>query len=64
MYHHYEYTSIYHQLSIPLRSLIKAEYLGARSPIHNHGAVCAVIKVLYGTIQSGIYNKVKYIYIN
>jgi len=31
---------------------------GARSPIHNHGAVCAVIKVLYGTIQSGIYNKV------
>jgi len=31
---------------------------GARSPIHNHGAVCAVIKVLYGTIQSGVYNKV------
>lgn len=31
---------------------------GARSPIHNHGAVCAVIKVLFGTIQSGIYNKV------
>eukprot|EP00088_Acartia_fossae_P017718 TRINITY_DN20135_c0_g1_i10.p1 TRINITY_DN20135_c0_g1~~TRINITY_DN20135_c0_g1_i10.p1 ORF type:complete len:530 (-),score=155.57 TRINITY_DN20135_c0_g1_i10:192-1781(-) len=31
---------------------------GARSPIHNHGAVCAVIKVLYGTIQSGCYNKV------
>jgi len=31
---------------------------GARSPIHNHGAVCAVIKVLFGTIQSGIFNKV------
>jgi len=31
---------------------------GSRSPIHNHGAVCAVIKVLYGTIQSGIFNKV------
>jgi len=30
----------------------------ARSPIHNHGAVCAVIKVLFGTIQSGVYNKV------
>jgi len=32
--------------------------VGTRSPIHNHGAVCAVIKVLYGTIQNGAYNKV------
>ena len=31
---------------------------GARSPIHNHGAVCGLVKILYGTIQSGIFNKV------
>jgi len=31
---------------------------GSRSIIHNHGAVCAVIKVLFGTIQVGIFNKV------
>jgi len=31
---------------------------GARSPIHNHGAVCGMIKVLYGTIQNGCFNKV------
>ena len=31
---------------------------GARSPIHNHGSVCGLIKILFGTIQSGIFNKV------
>eukprot|EP00112_Aurelia_sp_Birch-Aquarium-sp1_P008432 Seg1928.7 transcript_id=Seg1928.7/GoldUCD/mRNA.D3Y31 product="hypothetical protein" protein_id=Seg1928.7/GoldUCD/D3Y31 len=28
-----------------------------RSPIHNHGAACAVIKVLYGQIQTKVFNK-------
>jgi len=32
--------------------------VGARSIIHNHGAVCGVIKVLFGSIQVGIFNKV------
>ena len=31
---------------------------GSRSPIHNHGAVCGLVKILFGTIQSGIFNKV------
>jgi len=31
---------------------------GARSPIHNHGSVCGMIKILYGTIQNGTFNKV------
>ena len=31
---------------------------GARSPIHNHGSVCGMIKILYGTIQNGCFNKV------
>ena len=31
---------------------------GARSPIHNHGSVCGLIKILFGSIQSGIFNKV------
>ena len=31
---------------------------GAKSPIHNHGSVCGLIKILFGTIQSGIFNKV------
>ncbi|GIL83853.1 hypothetical protein Vretimale_10873 [Volvox reticuliferus] len=30
---------------------------GSRSPIHNHGNVCAVIKVLHGEIQVNVYNK-------
>ena len=31
---------------------------GAKSPIHNHGAVCGIVKILHGTIQNGIFNKV------
>ena len=31
---------------------------GAESPIHNHGGCCAVIKVLHGTIQCRIFNKI------
>jgi len=31
---------------------------GARSPVHNHGSVCGMIKILYGTIQNGTFNKV------
>lgn len=30
---------------------------GATSPIHNHGACCAIVKVLHGSIQCRIYNK-------
>ena len=30
---------------------------GCRSPIHNHGGACAIIKVLFGQIQISIYNK-------
>jgi len=30
---------------------------GAESPVHNHGSVCAIVKVLFGTIQNGTYNK-------
>ena len=30
---------------------------GCRSPIHNHGGACAVIKVLFGQIQISVYNK-------
>ena len=30
---------------------------GCRSPIHNHGSACAIIKVLFGQIQISIYNK-------
>ena len=30
---------------------------GKRSPIHDHGGSCAVIKVLFGRIQISIYNK-------
>jgi len=30
---------------------------GAVSPVHNHSSACAIIKVLYGTIQNGTYNK-------
>lgn len=32
--------------------------VGSRSVVHNHGAVCGVIKVLFGTIQVGVFNKV------
>ena len=28
-----------------------------KSPVHNHGASCAIIKVLFGQIQINIYNK-------
>ena len=31
---------------------------GSRSAVHNHGSVCAIIKVVFGTIQNGTYNKV------
>ena len=31
---------------------------GAKSPIHNHASVCGLVKILFGTIQSGIFNKV------
>ena len=31
---------------------------GASSPIHNHGAVCGIVKILHGTIQNGVFNKV------
>ena len=30
---------------------------GCRSPIHNHGSACAIIKVLFGQIQISVYNK-------
>lgn len=30
---------------------------GNRSPIHNHGGTCAIIKVLFGRITVNIYNK-------
>ena len=30
---------------------------GSRSSVHNHGSVCAIIKVVYGTIQNGTFNK-------
>ena len=30
---------------------------GCKSPIHNHGGACAIIKVLFGQIQISIYNK-------
>jgi len=30
---------------------------GSRSPVHNHGSVCAIIKIVYGTIQNGTFNK-------
>ena len=30
---------------------------GCKSPIHNHGGSCAIIKVLFGRIQIRIYNK-------
>ena len=30
---------------------------GPKSPIQNHGAVCGLVKRLFGTIQSGIFNK-------
>ena len=30
---------------------------GAQSPVHNHGSVCAILKVVFGTIQNGTYNK-------
>ena len=32
---------------------------GSRSAVHNHGSVCAIIKVVFGTIQNGTYNKVQ-----
>ena len=31
---------------------------GASSPIHNHGAVCGLVKILHGTIQNSVFNKV------
>ena len=31
---------------------------GASSPIHNHGACCAIVKVLHGEINCRIFNKV------
>ena len=30
---------------------------GSKSAVHNHGSVCAVIKVVFGTIQNGTFNK-------
>ena len=30
---------------------------GSKSAVHNHGSVCAIIKVVFGTIQNGTYNK-------
>lgn len=30
-----------------------------KSPIHNHGNVCAVIKVLHGSINVSMYNKLE-----
>ena len=30
---------------------------GSKSSVHNHGSVCAIIKVVYGTIQNGTFNK-------
>ena len=32
---------------------------GSRSAVHNHGSVCAIVKVVFGTIQNGTYNKVQ-----
>ncbi|KIZ03934.1 hypothetical protein MNEG_4023 [Monoraphidium neglectum] len=33
---------------------------GSRSPIHNHGGVCAVIKVLRGSIEVALHNKIEF----
>jgi len=30
---------------------------GSKSAVHNHGSVCAIIKVVFGTIQNGTFNK-------
>ena len=30
---------------------------GCRSPVHDHGGACAIIKVLFGQIQISVYNK-------
>ena len=30
---------------------------GSKSAVHNHGSVCAIIKIVYGTIQNGTINK-------
>jgi hypothetical protein len=31
---------------------------GAKSPIHNHADACGLVKIFFGTIQVGIFNKV------
>ena len=30
---------------------------GARSPIHDHAGACGLVKILFGTIQQGVFNK-------
>ena len=32
---------------------------GARSPIHNHGAACGIVKIIHGKIQNCVFNKVE-----